>query len=51
MGSLRDTPVLFGGADTQGNVLADTWTWTGATWVSVPAAMATADSAGSMGCY
>jgi len=51
MGSLRDTPVLFGGADTQGNVLGDTWTWTGATWVSVPAAMATVDSAGSMGCY
>ena len=51
MGSLLDTPVLFGGADAQGNVLGDTWTWTGATWGSVPAAMATADSAGSMGCY
>jgi hypothetical protein len=51
MGSLRDTPVLFGGADAQGNVLADTWTWNGTTWVSVPAAMATADSAGGMGCY
>ena len=36
MGSLRGTPVLFGGADAQGNVLGDTWTWTGTTWVSVP---------------
>ena len=51
MGSLRDTPVLFGGADVQGNVLGDTWTWNGTTWVTVPAAMATADSSGSMGCY
>jgi hypothetical protein len=51
MGSLRETPVLFGGADAQGNVLGDTWTWNGATWVAVPAAMATADSSGSMGCY
>ena len=51
MGSLRDTPVLFGGADAQGNVLGDTWTWTGTTWVPAPAAMATADSSGSMGCY
>jgi len=51
MGSLRETPVLFGGADAQGNVLGDTWTWDGTTWVAVPAAMAAADSSGSMGCY
>ena len=51
MGSLRDTPVLFGGADEQGTVLRDTWTWNGTTWVAVPAAMAAADSIGSMGCY
>ncbi len=49
-GSLRDTPVLFGGADTQGNVVRDTWTWTGTTWTSVPTAT-TADSSRSMGCY
>jgi hypothetical protein len=51
MGSLRGTPVLFGGADTQGNVLGDTWTWTGTTWTPVPAAMPTMDSSGSIGCY
>jgi hypothetical protein len=51
MGSLRDTPVLFGGVDALGNVLGDTWTWSGTTWVSVPAVMASADSAGSMACY
>jgi hypothetical protein len=51
MGSLLETPVLFGGADAQGNVLGDTWTWSGTTWVSVPAAMAAEDSDGSMGCY
>jgi hypothetical protein len=51
MGSLLETPILFGGADAQGNVLDDTWTWSGTSWVSVPGAMPTADSAGSMGCY
>jgi hypothetical protein len=27
-----DTVVLFGGGDTNGNALADTWTWNGVTW-------------------
>ena len=51
MGSLRDTPVLFGGADAQGNVLGDTWTWNGTSWIAVPGAMGTTNSLASMGCY